>query len=98
MNQSFGIPEGKPLQISSAFASGFVATVVGSPLDVLKTRLMNAPPGTSPFGMIGSMIANEGPLAFYSGFTANFMRIGAWSVVMFLSLEQIKMFAAKGSE
>ena len=45
LNQSFGIPEGKPLQISSAFASGFVATVVGSPLDVLKTRLMNAPPG-----------------------------------------------------
>ena len=48
--------------------------------------------------MVGTMIANEGPLAFYNGFTANFMRIGAWSVVMFLSLEQIKMFAARGSE
>lgn len=98
MNQSFGIPEGKPLQISSAFASGFVATVVGSPLDVLKTRLMNAPPGTSPFGMISSMMATEGPGAFYKGFTANFMRIGAWSVVMFLSLEQIKNFATRGEE
>lgn len=90
-----GIPEGKPLQIASAFASGFVATCVGSPLDVIKTRLMNLAPGTSPFGMIGGMIKNEGPLSFYKGFTANFMRIGCWNIVMFLSLEQIKNLAAK---
>ena len=45
LNQNIGIPEGKPLQISSAFASGFVATCVGSPLDVIKTRLMNRAPG-----------------------------------------------------
>lgn len=63
---------------------------------MLKTRLMNAGPGQSPVGMVGDMIAKEGPLAFYKGFTANFMRIGAWSVVMFLSLEQIKLFAARG--
>lgn len=31
LNQGFGIPEGLPLQISCAFASGFVATCVGSP-------------------------------------------------------------------
>ena len=95
MNQSFGVPEGKPLQITSAFASGFVATVVGSPFDVMKTRLMNAGPGESAMGLIGNMIKTEGPLSFYKGFTANFMRIGSWSVVMFLSLEQIKSFAAK---
>jgi len=44
------------------------------------------------------MMATEGPGAFYKGFTANFMRIGAWSVVMFLSLEQIKNFATRGEE
>lgn len=94
MNQNFGIPEGKPLQISSAFASGFVATVVGSPFDVMKTRLMNLKPGTSAMGMVTGMIKEEGPLSFYKGFTANFMRIGSWSVVMFLSLEQIKAYGA----
>lgn len=36
------------------------------------------------------MVANEGPLAFYKGFTANFMRLGSWNVVMFVALEQIK--------
>ena len=40
--------------------------------------------------MVGSMIAKEGPLSFYKGFTANFMRLGCWNVVMFVSLEQIK--------
>lgn len=90
-----GIPEGKPLQISSAFASGFVATCVGSPLDVIKTRMMNLAPGQSAMGMIGNMVVKEGPLSFYKGFTANFMRIGCWNIVMFLSLEQIKAYAAR---
>ena len=94
LNQNIGIPEGKPLQISSAFASGFVATCVGSPLDVIKTRLMNRAPGSSAFSMIGNMFAHEGILSFYKGFTANFMRIGSWNIVMFLSLEQIKALCA----
>ena len=29
-------------------------------------------------------------MAFYNGFTANFMRIGTWNIVMFVTLEQIK--------
>lgn len=41
-------------------------------------------------GIIGGMLAKEGPLAFYKGFTANFMRLGSWNVVMFVSLERIK--------
>lgn len=36
------------------------------------------------------MLKNEGPLAFYKGFTSNFMRIGSWNVIMFVTLEQIK--------
>jgi len=40
--------------------------------------------------MIGSIFKNEGPLAFYKGFTTNFMRIGSWNVCMFVTLEQIK--------
>lgn len=73
--------------------AGFVAVCFGSPVDVLKTRLMNATPGqpTGVFTVIGNMLKNEGPLAFYKGFTVNFLRIGSWNVVMFLVLEQIKL-------
>ena len=87
-----GMPDGLVTHIGCAFGAGFVACVVGSPVDVLKTRIMNRQPGSgqSVFGLVGGMIANEGPLAFYKGFTANFMRLGSWNVVMFVSLEQIK--------
>lgn len=75
-----------------AFGAGFVAVCFGSPVDVLKTRLMNATPGqkTGAFAIIAEMFKNEGPLAFYKGFTVNFLRIGSWNVAMFLFLEQIK--------
>ena len=87
-----GLPDGMPTHIFCAFGAGACALIVGSPVDVLKTRIMNRKPGDgqSVPGLIGSIIAKEGPLAFYKGFTANFMRLGGWNVVMFVSLEQIK--------
>jgi hypothetical protein len=30
-------------------------------------------------------------LAFYNGFIPNFARLGSWNVVMFLTLEQVRM-------
>jgi len=51
---------------------------------------MNMPAGSSIPGLVKTMISTEGPLAFYKGFVANFMRIGMWNIAMFLSLEEIK--------
>jgi len=57
--------------VSSATA-GFIATVVGSPVDVIKTRVMNAHAGEGGIvHIISSLIKNEGLGAFYNGFTAN---------------------------
>ena len=36
-------------------------------------------------------VKSEGPLAFYNGFTANFMRIGTYNIVCFIVLEQVKL-------
>ena len=65
----FGMPDGLPTHIFCAFGAGFTALIVGSPVDVLKTRIMNRKPGDGQSipGLIGSMIAKEGPLAFYKG-------------------------------
>ena len=77
--------------MSCAFMSGFVATCFGSPVDVIKTRVMNAKAGEpTGFAMVSGMIKNEGLGSFYKGFQANFMRIGCWNIVMFLTLEKIK--------
>ena len=92
-----GMRDGLPMHISCAFGAGFVACIVGSPVDVLKTRIMNIQPGSgeTAVSILSKMIAKEGPLSFYKGFTSNFMRLGSWNVVMFVMLEQIKgMFPA----
>jgi solute carrier family 25 uncoupling protein 8/9 len=73
--------------------AGFVAVIVGSPVDVMKTRIMNAAPGSQYNGILDCFtrtLSQEGPLAFYSGFYANFLRIVSWNIVMFIALEQIK--------
>lgn len=76
--------------VSSAIA-GFTASVVGSPVDVLKTRIMNAKPGQYS-GVIDCFVKTlkEGPLAFYKGFQANAGRIVSWNIVMFVSLGIIR--------
>ena len=87
-----GMPNNLGTHIVCAFGAGIAAVMVGSPVDVLKTRIMNRTPGSSQSvpGLVISMFKNEGPLAFYKGFTSNFMRIGSWNVIMFVTLEQIK--------
>jgi len=37
--------DGLPCHLVSSSIAGFVAAFVGSPVDVMKTRLMNAKPG-----------------------------------------------------
>lgn len=82
---------------SAALGAGFVAVVVGSPIDVVKTRIMNAKPEAdgsltyrnTPHAFI-KIMKSEGPFAFYNGFWPNFARLGSWAIVMFMSYEQIK--------
>ena len=84
---------------TSAFGAGFCATVVASPIDVIKTRIMNSTPGKYS-GMLDCAQKlsreNQGKLlsAFYKGFTPSFMRLGTWNVVMFVSYEQLKKLAS----
>jgi solute carrier family 25 uncoupling protein 8/9 len=37
--------DGIPCHLVSSSIAGFTAAIVGSPVDVLKTRIMNAKPG-----------------------------------------------------
>ena len=81
---------------ASAFSAGFVATVVASPIDVIKTRIMNSRVGTYK-GVIHcgqTLFKENGMAAFYKGFTPSFMRMGSWNVVMFVTYEQLKKLAA----
>ncbi|XP_062379136.1 mitochondrial brown fat uncoupling protein 1 [Sardina pilchardus] len=81
-----------PCHFVSAFGAGFITTVIASPVDVVKTRYMNSPPGQykSAINCAWTMMTKEGPTAFYKGFVPSFLRLGSWNVVMFVSFEQLK--------
>jgi solute carrier family 25 uncoupling protein 8/9 len=81
--------------VCSAIA-GFAAAVVGSPVDVIKTRIMGAKPGQFT-GVLDCIVktAKEGPLAFYDGFSANASRIISWNIVMFVTLDQFRQYITR---
>jgi solute carrier family 25 uncoupling protein 8/9 len=103
----YGMRDGLPLHLASAVAAGAMATVVGNPVDVVKTRVMAsrraAEGGAAAAGAGGgavvyrgaidcfvSTLRAEGPRAFYQGVAPAFFRLTGWSIVMFLSLEQLQ--------
>ena len=76
--------------------AGFCAVVVGSPFDVVKSRMMDGRMVDGKKVMyksigeaVGSLYKERGFGGFYAGFNANFSRIVSWNVVMFLSKEYI---------
>jgi len=70
--------------------------VIGSPFDVIKSRIMNGREIEGkkvPYASIGECVSlawkENGVMAFYKGFAANCQRLVSWNVCMFLLREQI---------
>ncbi|GIY91903.1 mitochondrial uncoupling protein 3, partial [Caerostris extrusa] len=81
-----------PCHFTSAFAAGFCATVVASPVDVVKTRFMNSHHGqyTGAIDCALKMFKEGGFTSFYKGFMPSFIRLGSWNICMFVTFEQLK--------
>ncbi|KAM7360005.1 mitochondrial dicarboxylate carrier-like [Cochliomyia hominivorax] len=76
----------------TSFISGGVATMFTQPLDVMKTRLMNAKPGQySGLLHVAKDIANVGVFGFFKGFIPAFARIGPHTILTFLMMEQLRL-------
>lgn len=92
-----GVEDGVGVHLGAGLGAGFAAVCVGSPVDVVKSRVMADKTGlyNGTVDCFVKTFANDGPLAFYSGFWLNFARLGAWNVAMFLTLEQVKAYAIK---
>ncbi|EPS64786.1 hypothetical protein M569_09987, partial [Genlisea aurea] len=89
--------DGLGTHVTASFAAGFVAAVVSNPVDVIKTRVMNmkVEPGTeAPYaGAVDcavKTIRGEGPSALYKGFIPTVSRQGPFTIVLFVTLEQIR--------
>ncbi|XP_057490265.1 mitochondrial uncoupling protein 5-like [Actinidia eriantha] len=89
--------DGLGTHVTASFAAGFVAAVASNPVDVIKTRVMNmrVEPGTTPpyngaLDCALTTIKAEGPMALYKGFIPTISRQGPFTVVLFVTLEQVR--------
>ena len=83
--------------IASA-ASGLVAATVGTPADVVKTRIMNQPQlYSSSLQCLKLTVQNEGMLALWKGFLPIWARMAPWSLTFWISYEQIRRIAGTSS-
>lgn len=89
--------DGLGTHVTASFAAGFVAAVASNPVDVIKTRVMNmkvepgmAPPYKGALDCALKTIKAEGPLALYKGFIPTISRQGPFTVVLFVTLEQVR--------
>ncbi|XP_031266159.1 mitochondrial uncoupling protein 2 [Pistacia vera] len=76
--------------ILAGLGAGFFAVCIGSPIDVVKSRMMGDSGYKNTLDCFIKTLKNEGISAFYKGFLPNFGRLGSWNVIMFLTLEQAK--------
>jgi len=80
------------LHFTSSLGAGAIATTMTQPLDVLKTRSMNAKPGEFKSSMdLFKFTAKGGPMAFYKGYIPAFARLGPQTILTFVFFEQLRM-------
>ncbi|XWS45010.1 hypothetical protein CRYUN_Cryun15aG0098900 [Craigia yunnanensis] len=89
--------DGLGTHVAASFSAGFVAAVASNPVDVIKTRVMNMkvepgqkPPYTGAMDCAIKTVKAEGPMALYKGFIPTISRQGPFTVVLFVTLEQIR--------
>lgn len=86
-----GLRDGFPAHVATALCSGFVAAVVSTPFDVVKSRLMNgAGQSTGLVQCLRDTVRNEGVPALWKGFVPAYARIGPRVVIAFVVMEQLR--------
>ncbi|XP_017104705.1 mitochondrial dicarboxylate carrier [Drosophila bipectinata] len=77
---------------TASLVAGAIATTLTQPLDVLKTRSMNAKPGEfTGLWDIVKHTSKLGPLGFFKGYVAAFVRLGPQTILTFVFLEQLRL-------
>ncbi|NXB93034.1 KMCP1 protein, partial [Vidua chalybeata] len=86
----------------SSFLCGLAGALASNPVDVVRTRMMNQKSqnlggDTAYKGTLDCLLQtwrNEGFFALYKGFWPNWLRLGPWNIIFFLTYEQLKKLDA----
>ena len=90
--------EGLKLHMACSMFAGFMTATITSPVDVIRTRIMNERKnasstyvGRSTLRLAGIIIKSEGLYGLYKGWFPNWMRIGPHTIISFLIYEQLRL-------
>ncbi|CDW90200.1 mitochondrial substrate carrier family protein ucpb-like [Stylonychia lemnae] len=89
------LSDGYMCHFVSSVCAGVCIAVVTSPVDIVKTRIMNQGKEKVYSGMIDciqKIFKQEGPMAFYKGFTPQWMRFGPFTIVQLMVWEKLRDF------
>ncbi|TNY19020.1 mitochondrial carrier [Rhodotorula diobovata] len=82
--------EGLALYFASSFMAGTVATTICAPFDVIKTRIMNSSGNSSIGSVVANLFKQEGAKGFFKGWTPAWIRLSPNTIIVFLTLENLK--------
>ncbi|XP_037678194.1 brain mitochondrial carrier protein 1 isoform X2 [Choloepus didactylus] len=81
----------------SSFTCGLAGALASNPVDVVRTRMMNQRAIVGHVDLykgtldgILKMWNHEGFFALYKGFWPNWLRLGPWNIIFFITYEQLK--------
>ncbi|XP_046407185.1 mitochondrial uncoupling protein 4 [Ischnura elegans] len=92
------LPDNYITHMLASVCAGFSAAVLGTPADVIKTRVMNQPTDETGRGLVYKSsvdcliktVKNEGLLALYKGFFPVWIRLAPWALTFWVSFEQLR--------
>lgn len=102
LKRNTSLKEGVWLHLMTSMAAGFFSTVVSSPFDVIKSRVITQPIHaetgeplhyTGMLDCLQKSLKSEGPSFMWRGFWINYLNKGPCVVIMFMAYERIRLFA-----
>jgi len=93
------------LHALASACSGLIAAVLGTPADVIKTRVMNQPCDANGKGMfyknsfdcLMQSVRKEGFWSLYKGCVPCWIRMGPWSLTFWVTYEELRKLAGRSS-
>lgn len=87
-----------PVHFASSIIAGLVVSLLSHPVDVIRSCLLSQPTDENGKGLyykgsldcIVKLIKEEGAFRLYKGFLPCWLRLGSWSVIFWLSVEQLR--------
>ncbi|GFS42435.1 mitochondrial uncoupling protein 4 [Trichonephila inaurata madagascariensis] len=85
--------------------SGLIAATLGTPADVVKTRIMNQPTDSTGKGLfykssidcLVKTVQEEGFMALYKGFVPIWTRMAPWSITFWVTYEELRRISGVSS-